>query len=176
MPRILPALLLLPLLLASCTDEEPDTLLAPTALLADEHFVIEAVDAQQLVREVQRLESDLVVVNFWASWCLPCRKEFPEFIRYGNEHDDVALRFVSLDFDDEVELAADFLREQGITGSTYMKTGGDQEFINSISPAWTGAIPATAVYDSAGNLLTFWEGMVDYEDLSARIDAVRANS
>ena len=164
------------LLLAACGSDDQDNPPAPTALLADEHFVIEAVDARQLVREVRHIDADFVVVNFWASWCLPCRKEFPEFIRYDQATADAAVRFVSLDFDDEVNLAADFLREQGITGTTYMKTGRDQEFIDSISSDWTGAIPATAVYDRAGNLLTFWEGMVDYEDLSARVEALRTNS
>jgi thiol-disulfide isomerase/thioredoxin len=172
----LAALFLSGLFLAACGNERTEIDPAPTALLADEHFVIEAVDAGQLAREVQMVDADYVVVNFWASWCLPCREEFPEFMRFDRAHDDVAVRFVSLDFDDEVDLAAEFLREQGVTGTTYMQIGRAEEFIDSISTRWTGAIPASAIYDSDGNLLAFWEGKVDYDDLVQRVAAVRTSS
>jgi hypothetical protein len=61
-----------------------------------------------------------------------------------------------------------------VEGTTYLKTGRDQAFIDGISRAWTGSIPATAVYDRSGRLLTFWEGKASYEQLAERVEAVRA--
>lgn len=136
-------------------------------------ITIRPVTADELVEEVRAVDADLVVVNFWASWCLPCREEFPDFMRYDREHDDVAVRFVSADFEDEVDFAAEFLEEQGYTGTSYLKVGRDSDFINAVATEWTGSIPATVVYDSAGNRLAFWEGKVSYEELAARVDDAR---
>jgi len=157
-------------------DGDTENPTARTALLADDDFVIEAVTADELLRQVAEVDSDLVVVNFWASWCAPCREEFPELMAYDRNHADVAVRFVSVDFEEDLEFAAEFLREQDVSGTTYLKTGRDQAFIDAISDRWTGSIPATAVYDRSGRKLTFWEGKVSYDELADRVDAVRTAS
>jgi thiol-disulfide isomerase/thioredoxin len=155
-------------------------LLALTACGSDdapEGLVIKPVSASELIDEVRAADADLVVVNFWASWCLPCREEFPEFVRFAREADpeDVQLRFVTVDFEEDLPHAAQFLREHGVDGTTYVKDGKEGAFISEINPDWTGAIPATAVYDRDGNRLAFWEGIVTYDQLVRRVDAARAS-
>jgi len=145
---------------------------------APEGLVIKPVSASELIDEVRAADADLVVVNFWASWCLPCREEFPEFVRYSREADpsDVQVQFVTVDFEEDLPHAAQFLREHGIDGTTYVKDGKEGAFISEINPDWTGAIPATAVYDRDGNRLAFWEGIVSYDQLVRRVDAARTSS
>lgn len=165
LPR--PVLLLAALLvLSACGDAAPEGL------------VIKPVSASELIDEVRAADADLVVVNFWASWCMPCREEFPEFVRYGREADpdDVQVQFVTVDFEEDLPHAAQFLREHGVDGTTFVKDGKEGTFINEINPNWTGAIPATAVYDRDGNRVAFWEGMVTYDQLVRRIDQARASS
>lgn len=168
-PLCLPSLCLLmaaSLALAACGSDEPGEL------------VIKPVSAEQLIDEVRSVDADLVVVNFWASWCMPCREEFPEFIRYSRETDpdDVQVRFVSVDFEEDLPLAATFLRENGVGGTTFVKNGKEGPFINVINPNWSGSIPATAIYDRDGNRLAFWEGKVTYDQLVRRINEVRQTS
>jgi len=141
-------------------------------------LVIKPVSAAELIDEVRAADADLVVVNFWASWCLPCREEFPEFIRYSREADpdDVQVKFVSIDFEEDLPHAAQFLKQHGVGGTTFVKNGKEGPFINEINPNWSGAIPATAVYDRDGNRLAFWEGMVSYDQLARRIDEARPSS
>jgi thiol-disulfide isomerase/thioredoxin len=141
-------------------------------------LVIEPVTADELIEEVRATGADLVVVNFWASWCLPCREEFPEFVRYGEamDPDDVQVRFVSVDFEEDLPHAAQFLREHGVGGTTFVKNGKEGPFIDVINPDWTGAIPATAIFDGEGNRLAFWEGMVTYDQLAQRVEQARASS
>ena len=145
---------------------------------APEGLVIKPVSASELIDEVRAADADLVVVNFWASWCLPCREEFPDFVRYSREADpsDVQVQFVTVDFEEDLPHAAQFLREHGIDGTTYVKDGKEGAFISEINPDWTGAIPATAVYDRDGNRLAFWEGIVTYDQLVRRVDAARTSS
>lgn len=151
------------LVLAACGDERPGEL------------VIKPVSAEQLMDEVRAVDSDLVVVNFWASWCMPCREEFPEFVRYSQEADpdEVQVRFVTVDFEEDIPDAAMFLRENGVGGTTFVKNGKEGPFINVINPDWSGAVPATAIYDRDGNRLAFWEGMVSYDQLVRRVDEAR---
>lgn len=143
-----------------------------------QEIIIEPISAADLASEVRSVGSDLVVVNFWASWCLPCREEFPDFVRFSKEADpdDVQVRFVTVDFEEDLPTAATFLREHGVTGTTFVKEGKESPFISAISPTWSGGVPATAVYNRSGELLDFWEGKVSYDQLVQRINAVRTAS
>jgi thiol-disulfide isomerase/thioredoxin len=165
--------LTLALLLAAC-GEAPEETPAGTAVVATDDFVIEAVTAEELFEAVRAIDADIVVVNFWASWCAPCREEFPDFTRYDRLHDDVAVRFVSLDFPEDLPYVVDFLNEHNVSGTTFLKAGADQLFQRSISPDWTGSIPATIILDGAAAPLDFWEGKVSYDFLDERVQAARA--
>ena len=141
-----------------------------------DEIVIRPVSAEGLAEEVRAVGSDLVIVNFWASWCLPCREEFPDFVRFSEESDpdDVQVRFVTVDFEEDLPAAATFLREHGVSGTTFVKDGKENPFISAISPQWSGGVPATAVYNRNGDLLDFWEGKVSYDQLVQRVRAVQA--
>ncbi|MEL6769605.1 MAG: TlpA disulfide reductase family protein [Bacteroidota bacterium] len=158
--------LLVLLLLVGCADNsvapgEPD---------------LRSVDASELQAELVALDAEIVVLNAWATWCLPCRVEFPEFMEYGRRKaaDGVAVRFLSMDYEDDVRLAIDFLKEQEVEGVTYIKEPGSTTFLRDMNPRWSGGLPASFVYDGDGNLVDFWEGMVDYETLDRRVVAARA--
>ncbi len=145
---------------------------------AGEELVIKPVSAEELIEEVRAVDADVVVVNFWASWCLPCRTEFPEFVRFSREADpdEAQVRFVTIDFEEDLPHAAEFLREHGVRGTTFVKNGKDGPFLQAINPEWTGAIPATALYDRTGKRLAFWEGLVTYDQLAERVRTVQAPS
>ena len=115
-----------------------------------------------------------VLVNVWATWCLPCRKEFPDLLRAAADYRGRGLRLVlvSADFEDNAGAARAFLARHGVDFLTYLKTGADMEFIDALSPRWSGALPATFVYDGAGSLRDYWEGEATYETFAARIRAV----
>jgi thiol-disulfide isomerase/thioredoxin len=112
------------------------------------------------------------VLNVWATWCLPCREEFPELLAAARRHPDVRLLLVSADFEDQQQIARVFLAEHGVTDTTYFKDEADQAFINGIDSTWTGALPATVVFDARGRAVAFWEGAAD----SARFEAMIARA
>ena len=116
----------------------------------------------QVLAEVRRPGAQVTLVNVWATWCVPCRQEFPDLVRLERKHRDRGLRvlFVSTDFDSAD--AVKFLAEQGVGYLSLFKVGDDMSFINGLSPKWSGALPATFVYDADGRLIRFWEGKADY--------------
>jgi len=105
----------------------------------------------------------VTVVNLWATWCAPCRAEMPALLRVARAHqgDGVRLMLVSVDFDDQLPAVRKFLAGHGVDQTTYFKNEDDQTFINAVNPQWSGALPATLIYDRKGRLVEFWEGAAD---------------
>lgn len=109
-----------------------------------------------------------VLVNMWATWCGPCVEEFPHIIKLQREYDEqLQVVFVSADFDKET--AIKFLREQGVNWTTYYKTGKDQQFIESVSDKWTGAMPFTKILDKQGNVVASWENKADFATFDTNV-------
>jgi thiol-disulfide isomerase/thioredoxin len=126
---------------------------------------IRPASAEQVLEAVRKPGAGVVLVNVWATWCAPCREEFPELMRLYHRYEDRGMRLVlvSADFDDQLGPARQFLAQQGVDFPTFLKTGDDMRFINSLEPRWTGALPATLVYDGHGVLRHFWEGQASFE-------------
>ena len=112
------------------------------------------------------------LLNVWATWCEPCREEFPALLSVARARaaDQVRLVLVSADFPDQLPAVRKFLTEHGVTDTSYLKNGDDMSFINSLSPKWTGALPATFVYDAGGHLVEFWEGRSDSSRFERALD------
>lgn len=119
-------------------------------------------------------DSRAVLVNVWATWCLPCRKEFPDLVRLGRDYAKQGLKviFVSGDFDDQRSQVIEFLAAHGVQGDTYLKTGKDEEFIDAFDPDWSGALPATFLYDGAGSLQHAILESASYERLEKLVVAL----
>ncbi len=120
----------------------------------------------------ERGEARATLVNVWATWCAPCREEFPALLRVARaqRHEGLRLVLVSADFEDQLPAVRRFLLAHGVTDTTYLKTGNDMEFINTMDPHWTGAIPATFVYDRRGRRTAFWEGKADEARFTASVN------
>jgi thiol-disulfide isomerase/thioredoxin len=136
--------------------------------------LIEVADASALVESVAGLGKEAVVLNFWATWCGPCRAEFPTFVRYDAEQadNDVEVRFVSLDDAGDLPAVRAFLDEHGVSEPSYVYTG-EGDVTTQLNPFVGGAIPITMVLDGDGIVQHTTVGMLSYDDLSAQVEAVR---
>lgn len=165
------AALLLCLGLASCRDsgEKQGSAPAPVAQSTPDSVApsgpeILPADADRVLAAVRESGGRAVLVNVWATWCIPCREEFPDLMRLRRTYRDRGLELVlvSADWDEQLPAAKEFLAQHGVDFPTWQKTGDDMKFINTLSPRWGGALPATFLYDAKGELRYFRQSKATY--------------
>ena len=124
-------------------------------------FQLETVDAAALHQQIATHKGkEAVLVNFWATTCAPCLKEFPMIVELSNKYKDngIKIYFVTTDWMDHKDRAIAFLEKQGVKGVTFIKEeGNDNNFIRAINDDWSGALPFTIVFDKNGNITDHWE-------------------
>jgi thiol-disulfide isomerase/thioredoxin len=153
------------------------TFLAVAALAAGVAPELAVASASEVLAAVRTPGAPAVVVNLWATWCQPCREEFPDIVRIGRDFRGRGVRvlFVSTDFLEDREQARKYLASQGVTDRSFIKDdGSDMAFIDALEPRWTGIIPATLVFDGGGTVRWFHEGKTDYGTLKSTIDGLLA--
>ena len=121
-----------------------------------------------------------LLVNFWATWCVPCREEFPDLVRIRGQYSEDRLDFVLVSLDDPSDLqkaVPEFLTEQRATHlPSYLLNAADESVaINSVDPEWSGELPATFLYDRAGRLVFRHKGRIKPDELRAALDAALAD-
>ena len=115
----------------------------------------------------------VILLNFWATWCKPCVKEFPDLIKLYSNYKDKGflLVFISADVPEEVKTkVVPFLSKQGVDFVTYYN-GFDkpEDLINFVDKDWQGAIPSTYIYDKKGNIKSSILGTKTYEQFEREI-------
>lgn len=111
-----------------------------------------------------------VLVNVWATWCVPCVEEFPEIVEIQRKYPDkLQVIFISADFPENRDKAVEFLEKHNVDWVTYFKTGKDEPFINAISREWSGALPFTKVIDIDGNVIAHWENKASFDTFDKHV-------
>ncbi|MFZ0389832.1 MAG: TlpA disulfide reductase family protein [Calditrichia bacterium] len=129
---------------------------------------VKLLDQAGLTQLISERNGRALLINVWATWCVPCREEFPDLIRLAEEYKNRPLDLVALsaDYPDEVESKAQpFLEKQPVNFPVYVQDFPTEEaFINYMNPEWSGALPATFIYDSTGVLQSFLLGRQHFSD------------
>jgi thiol-disulfide isomerase/thioredoxin len=127
---------------------------------------------QQVREAIRKPGARAVLVNVWATFCEPCREEMPDLLRVFRAREARGLRLVLVSADDEDSRAEAqrVLGGLGVNFPTYLKTGDDMAFINGIDPRWSGALPASFLFDGQGQIRQFWPGQVTAGELGPKID------
>lgn len=114
-----------------------------------------------------------LLVNFWATWCSPCREEFPDLVKIDAEYrGKIDFITVSLDFIEELDTGVPkFLSEMKAEMPTYLLTSADENaFISSLAKDWSGALPFTILYNEKGEVTYARQGKVSHETLKDEIE------
>ncbi|HMX63017.1 MAG TPA: TlpA disulfide reductase family protein [Candidatus Sumerlaeota bacterium] len=132
----------------------------------------------QSIKDIQAVTtghgSDLLVVNFWATFCAPCVEEMPYFVQLSQKYPEKRVRVVGLtvDLKSQVEsVVKPFLKEKGIPYANFHLYADDQgDVIKFFSKDWDGALPVTFFYDKSGNQIGHFLEPVTAEQLNGEVE------
>ncbi|MBA2499085.1 MAG: TlpA family protein disulfide reductase [Chitinophagaceae bacterium] len=117
-----------------------------------------------------------MIVNFWATFCIPCIEEIPYFIKKTKEYEkhDVSLLLVSLDMEDyyPAKIKSFALKQNFAAPLAWLNETDADLFCPRIDKEWSGAIPATLFVNNKTGYRKFFEDQLTEEELDAEIKAM----
>ncbi len=140
----------------------PQTASARAAASKDDSERLQVLDLAGYKNMVAGYRGRPLMVTFWATWCGPCRDEFPMITGLAKEYGPQGLVVVgvSLDEDADLPLARKFLADNHPGFENYrQKTGIDIDaFYQGVNPDWRGTMPETDFYARDGHLARYFVG------------------
>jgi thiol-disulfide isomerase/thioredoxin len=137
---------------------------------------VQVIDLDGLKKLLQRDSKDTrpLLINFWATWCDPCREEFPDLVKLDKDYRNKGLNFIAISLDDinDIKTAVPkFLTEMKAEMPVVLLNVNDPEpAIKAVDATWDGQLPATFLYDKDGKVIFKHFGKIQPDDLRAAID------
>lgn len=135
----------------------------PTSGIAPD-FTVTTFDGETI--QLANLRGHPVVINFWASWCGPCRDEAPRFQSLWERYRDQGVVFLGVTYVDDESDSRAFIAEYGIT----YPNAPDVGTVISKEMYFIEGVPETFVIDQQGNIVDFFWLLEDEEQLTRTLD------
>lgn len=133
---------------------------------------VKQIDAVAL-KEVMKPAGRPLFVNFWATWCDPCREEFPDLVTFAGEYKG-RIDFITISLDDLAEIKRDvptFLARMKADMPAYLlKTPDEDAAITSLALPWHGALPFSVLYNEKGEVAYVRPGKIKPADLKIELE------
>jgi thiol-disulfide isomerase/thioredoxin len=134
------------------------------------------IDAQGYQKLLAQYRGKPVLMTFWATWCEPCRDEYPMLNELAKLYAPKGLKVVGVNFDQDGDLILmrRFIARYKPIFPNYRKTGGESEFQQAVLPEWNGALPASFFYAKDGRQVSHLVGAGTRETYEAAIKSLLA--
>jgi thiol-disulfide isomerase/thioredoxin len=135
---------------------------------------IELIRIPDLEKILNNQDDRIHVINFWATWCGPCVKEFPVFEKVSKQYNNDKVKFlmISLDFPSQIDKQLKpFLRKNSATLDVAVMMDVDYNaWIDKVDRSWQGDIPVTLLFNNAKKQRIFHKGEIDEQGLKKLIN------
>ena len=135
----------------------------PQSDINPEVKILNVGDLSELINSEQEHP---LLINVWATWCVPCREEFPDLVKISESYSN-KVRVVGISVDDSEVLDSKvipFLKNQKAKFENYLlKVTEPEDFINLLNKKWSGAIPSTFIYKKSSEQNEMLIGKQSYE-------------
>ncbi|MHB8500964.1 MAG: TlpA family protein disulfide reductase [Candidatus Acidiferrales bacterium] len=144
---------------------------APAAPQTKEPHDPKMIDARGFQKILEQYRGKALLVNFWATWCEPCRDEYPMLNELAKKYGPKGLHVVGVSMDDDGDLILmrRFLARYKPIFPNYRKTAGaEAAFRESVLPGWTGTMPVSIFYARDGRQVDHFigeKGREQYEEV-----------
>lgn len=135
------------------TPEAPTVPAAPATQPAVADVALRVAGVEELEHLLAESRGQVVLVDFWATWCLPCVEQFPHTVTLHREHRARGLAVISVsmnELDEQPEVLAFLERQNATFPNLLSKYGGGTEAVEAFE--LPGAVPYYRVYDRSGEL------------------------
>lgn len=143
-----------------------------TKVAASQLPKVKQIDAAGLKRLLKPNGKPLLI-NFWATWCDPCREEFPDLVRIDDEYRG-KIDFITVSLDDLAEINTGvprFLKEmKSIIPAYLLRTPDESAAISMVSKDWTGSLPLTILFAVDGSIAYQRMGRLKHSVAAAEIE------
>jgi thiol-disulfide isomerase/thioredoxin len=133
------------------------------------------IDAQGYQELVEEYRGKPLLVTFWATWCEPCRDEYPMLNELAKEYGPKGLHVVGVNLNDDGDLILMrrfIARYNPVFPNFRKKKGGESDFTRAVLPGWNGAIPASVFYAKDGRQIGHLVGENNRDTYEAAIRMV----
>lgn len=137
------------------------------------------IDDAKLKQLLQPKDGKPLLVNFWATWCDPCREEFPDLVKIDKDYKG-KIDFITVTLDEPADIntaVPKFLTVMKAEMPSYLLVSeNESDLITSIAKDWTGGMPFTILYNPNGDIAYFRQGKVRTDILRSEIDKLAGPS
>ncbi len=134
---------------------------------------------KELEARIKKGQDTTYVINLWATWCAPCVEELPYFDKINDIYTNQKVKVIlwSLDFKSKLESEVlPFVKNKRVKSEVYIvNEKSQQDFIDKISPNWSGAIPATLIIKRNQKRRDFFEKEFQYDELEKLVKSYLNN-
>ena len=138
--------------------------------------VVSPIDTDALKGLLTQHRERPLLVNFWATYCDPCRDEFPDLVKIDNDYGKNEIEFVTVSLDDMSEIKNEvpkFLDSMKAKMPAYLLKVSDPEpAINMVDKSWRGDLPSTYLYNEKGEVVYKHIGRIKTPELREAIEKV----
>jgi thiol-disulfide isomerase/thioredoxin len=136
---------------------------------------INLITIDQLNDRINKGKDTTYVINFWATWCVPCIKEMPAFEKFEQNFkaEKIKVLLISVNFKSELNNSVlSFIKSKNLKSEIFLLDEKDpQEYINRIDSSWSGAIPSTLFIKNEKHI--FFEKDLTYDDLLKEYTSIK---